>query len=109
MIPRAKAKRKLEEQTADEEAIAKFDAEVASNVVRAPASKKPRNEVAIIEVVNIMADEIQAIYTEMGANIDDANARDKALVLWRHMHLNGHVRARDVKSSLELCEEHSDS
>ncbi len=107
MIPRAKAKRRSEERAADEEAIAKFDAEVASNVVRAPASKKPRNEVPFSEVVNIMADEIEVIYTEMGSQIDYANARDKALVLWRHMHLNGHVRAREMKIPHDLCEEHS--
>lgn len=106
MRPTAKAKRRQEEQTADEEALAKLEAEIVSNVVRAPASKKPRNEVSTTDVVNIMADEIEVIYTEMGSQIDYANARDKALVLWRHMHLNGHVRARDVKIPYDLCEEH---
>jgi hypothetical protein len=105
MLPRAKAKRRSEELTADEEAIAKFDAEVAANVVRAPAEKKPRNEVALIEVVNIMADEIQAIYTEMGASLDDANAHDKALTLWRHLRMKG-VRARDMKIPYGMCQEH---
>jgi hypothetical protein len=91
--PVAKAKRRLEAATADEEAIAKYEAEIATPV-RRQAEKKSRNEIPTGQIVNIMADEIQAVYQEMGSSLDDINARDKALTLWRDISAKG-VRARD--------------
>jgi hypothetical protein len=106
MKPVAKAKRRLESQAADEEAIAKYDAQVATPVRRPGAEKKSRNEIPTREVVNIMADEIQAVYAELGSTLDDINAKDKALTLWRDIHAKG-VRAKDQEIPHVLCKEHS--
>lgn len=105
--PVAKAKRRATELAADEEAIAAFDKQVAENVVRGPAQKKPRREVTTGEVVNIMADEIVAVYAEMDARIDDLNARDKALTLWRNVAIYHGAVAVDHPVKHKLCEEHS--
>ncbi len=102
--PVAKAKRRQEAVDADGEAIAAYEAEIAKPV-RAPVEKKPRNEVPTRQIVNIMADEIQAVYEMMGSRLDDMNAHDKGLTLWRDISAKG-VRARDQAVLHELCKEH---
>jgi len=102
-LPQAKAKRKL----ADDEAIAAFDKAVVENVVRQEPVRKPRHEVPTAEVVQIMADEIELLYFEMGAKIDRVNAEDKALVLWRNLSIYGKARADDKSVPHYLCEAHN--
>jgi hypothetical protein len=53
-----------------------------------------------------MADEIQVVYEIMGSRLDDVNAHDKALTLWRDISAKG-VRAKDQEVPHTLCEEHS--
>jgi hypothetical protein len=98
--PVAKAKRRQQTVAADE---AKADEQVV--FVRSRGEKKLRNEVPTREVVNIMADEIQAVYSDMGSELDDVNAHDKALTLWRAISLKG-VRAKDQEVPYTHCEEH---
>jgi hypothetical protein len=103
--PVAKAKRRQEAVTADEEALAEYEARIP--VVRSHAvEKKSRNEIPTRQVVNIMADEIQVVYEIMGSRLDDVNAHDKALTLWRDISAKG-VRAKDQEVPHTLCEEHS--
>ena len=84
MRPVAKSKRRQESQTADAEAMAKLDKKMATPVrSREADEKKPRNEVPTRQIVNIMADEIQSVYEIMGSRLDDMNAYDKGLTLWR--------------------------
>lgn len=107
MRPRAKAKIRQEDFHADEEALKEYEASIAKNVVKSKG-KRYKDEIASNEVVNIMADEIQAVYQEMGAELDEANARDKALTIWREMSLNHHITAREQAVEHVMCEEHDE-
>jgi ribonucleotide reductase alpha subunit len=100
--PVAKAKRRQ----ADVDLLDQQEAEMVKNVVKQEPVKKPRKEVSTAEIVNIMADEIQLLYEEMGDRIDDVNARDKALTLWRELHVHGHVVAQEREIPHALCEKH---
>jgi hypothetical protein len=100
--PVAKAKRRQ----ADVDLLDQQEAEMVKNVVKQDVVKKPRKEVSTAEIVNIMADEIQLLYEEMGDRIDDVNARDKALTLWRELHVYGHVVAQEREIPHALCEKH---
>jgi len=100
--PVAKAKRRR----ADEDLLDSNEAEMVKNVVKVAPMKKPRHGVDSGEIVNIMADEIQSLYEEMGSEIDDVNARDKALTLWRELHVHGHVVAQESEVPHFLCENH---
>ena len=73
----------------------------------------PRNyykgEVPTKEVVNIMADEIQAIYEEMGIpQLEDYNAQDKALQLVRVLRVDSKVKITEGEVKHVLCAIHSD-
>lgn len=66
-----------------------------------------KGEVSTREVVNIMADEIQAIYEEMGnPAIDDFNAQEKALQFVRVLRSHTKVKITEAPVKLVLCEEH---
>lgn len=68
--------------------------------------KRHRDELPTAQVVNIMADEIQAVYEAMGGSLDDLNARDKGLTIWRDLMIHGHVSAREQAVPMSLCGEH---
>jgi hypothetical protein len=104
-FPTAKGKKRQADENADQEALKKFEADIAKNVVRLPGEKKHRNEISTAEVVNIMADEIQVIYEIMGSKIDEANARDKALTLWREMKIHGGAVAVEREVPHVICDE----
>lgn len=106
--PVAKAKQRAAGRMEDVEALKKYDEGVTKKVVKTEVEKKPRRQVATSEVVGIMADEIQAIYQEAGLELDEMNARDKALTLWRDLSVNRGVTARDQAVPHVLCEEHSE-
>jgi arginyl-tRNA synthetase len=106
MRPVAKAKRKAEEAHADDEAIKEFEERQLKTVVKVESVEKPRNEVSTKEVVGIMADEIQLMYEEGGVEIDEMNARDKALILWRSILVGNVARARDQAVPHVLCKDH---
>jgi hypothetical protein len=107
-VPVAKGKKRQTELLEDEEATAKHEAEMLKPVVTdAPEVHKHRDEVRTKEVVNIMADEIQAVFEIMGGRIDDVNAQDKALVLWRQARIDTGISAREVEVPHVLCKEHA--
>jgi Zn-finger nucleic acid-binding protein len=103
----AKGKKRQSEIHADEEAIAQFEKE--QFVVRkSEKAVHHRDEILTVEVVNIMADELQSIYQEMGGQLDDINAHDKALTLWRHVHIHDGITAREKDVPHVFCDRHAE-
>lgn len=106
--PVAKGKKRRTEIQEDEEAAARHEAEMLKPVASAePETKKHRDEVSTREVVNIMADEIQAYYEELGGKIDEINAQDKALTIWRQVKIDTGISAREIDVVYATCKEHS--
>lgn len=105
--PVAKKKKKQAEIDADEAAIAEFEKKTTETIVVAEKSTKHRDEISTGQVVQIMADEIETIYEEMGATINRVNAEDKALTLWRNLHVHDGVTAREKAVELPLCGNHA--
>lgn len=105
--PVAKAKKHKTEILADEE-LAEKQLEEMSQVVKtdAPVEKKHRDELPTGQIVNIMADEIQAVYEEMGGAIDELNAQDKALTIWRQLRIDTGISAREQDVEHVMCENH---
>jgi hypothetical protein len=101
IFPTAKGKKRQ----ADDDAVKKFETEIAQNVVRLPGEKKHRNEVPMNEVINIMAGEIQEIYALMGSELDETNARDKALTIWREARVHGGAHAVEREVPHVICSE----
>lgn len=106
--PIAKGKKRQAEREADEElADEQVKAIVKKKEKHSDAGvKKHRDELPTGQVVNIMADEIQEIYHELGSELDEMNARDKALIIWRDLMIHGHVSAREQEVPMVLCGEH---
>ena len=106
--PIAKAKKRLTEIQEDEEALAEYEAEVLKP--RKAAETRPpthKDSVPTGQVLNIIADEIEAIGEEIGVPIDRLNAREFfAMNLWREMIALG-VEARESEFQVPLCNEHS--
>jgi len=107
-VPVAKGKKRQQEREDDEV--------LADEQVKAIVSKKVKNDEIDVkhhrdalptgQVVNIMADEIQEIYHTLGSELDEMNARDKALVVWRDLMIHGHVSAREQAVPMALCGKH---
>jgi hypothetical protein len=105
--PVAKGKKRRAEIAEDEEVIAEFEKEMVKPVnTDEPKISRPRDEAGTVEVCTVMAAEIQDIYSEMNVSIDEANAYDKALILWREMHAAGAV-AREHAVPHAACKEHA--
>lgn len=104
-VPVAKGKKRLTEIAADEEAIAEFEKK-QTVVVKSDKSTKHRDEVPFDQVVSVWADELQAVYGELGGSLNELNARDKALILFREVHLKDGVTAREKEMNLKLCAAH---
>ena len=103
----AKAKKKKAEIDADEEAIAAYEQSVTEVIHAGEKSTKHRDEISTGQVVQIMADEIEVLYEEMGQSLNRVNAEDKALTLWRNLHVHDGIVAREKAVELALCGEHS--
>lgn len=102
-----KGKKRQTEIADDDEAIAKFEAETLKPVkTDDPPLKKHRDEVSTKEVVNTWAAEIQDVYEELGGRLDDENARDKALILWRQVQTETGVSAREQDVGYATCNAH---
>lgn len=104
---KAKGKVRQSEILEDEEAVAAFESEMLKPVKASAGETKHRDELPTREVVSIMADELQEIYREMGGSLNDVNARDKALTLWREVHYKDGVHAREKAVEHVLCGAHS--
>lgn len=104
-FPVAKGKERLARIAEEEEAIAAYEAE-ALKPVKTEKETKHRDDLRTGEVVNIIADEIQTVYEEMGVRIDEVNARDKALTLFRELHYHAGVSCREKPVQHVLCGVH---
>lgn len=104
--PVAKGKKRRTEIEEDEQAVEDFTKSILQNTIKVPQHKHHRDEVDSIMVVNAWADEIADVYHELGAHIDDVNAQDKALIIWREIHHLQGVSAREQEVPHALCGEH---
>lgn len=102
----AKGKKRQTEIEEDEEALAKFEQESlkprkTKNVVH------HRDEIETSQVLNILADEIEAIGEEIGVEINRLNAREfYAMNLWRPLKLAG-ISAREKSVPMRKCKAHA--
>lgn len=104
--PVAKGKKRRAEIEEDEQAVEEFTEQIVKNTVKQESHTKYRDEVETLAVVNIWGDEIQDVYHDLGSEIDEMNAQDKALIIWREIHLIQGVSARDQEVAHALCKEH---
>lgn len=106
--PVAKGKKRRAEIEEDEQAVEDFTAEIVQNTVKQESRTKHRDEVETLAVVNIWGDEIQDVYHDLGSELDEVNAQDKALIIWREIHHIQGVSARDQEVAHALCKEHTE-
>lgn len=105
--PKAKGKIRAEELEADEKLADELTEAVTKKVKATKKEERHRDEVKTGMVLNIIADEIEAIAEELGVNMDRANAREfYAMNLYRPLMLAG-TRAREQEVPHKLCEVHS--
>jgi hypothetical protein len=105
--PKAKGKARAETLDAEAEALAEYEKKQLEPTVKQVEATHHRDEIRTKEVVNIMADEIQEIYHALGFSLDETNAQDKALILWRDAKLYAHAGAREHEVEHVLCKAHS--
>jgi Zn-finger nucleic acid-binding protein len=103
----AKGKKRRTEIAEDEEVIKEFEKEILKPTVKQQGPKHHRDEVETRQVINIWGDEFQEIYHELGMELDEGNAQDKALILWREIHINHGAVAREAEVPHAVCKEHS--
>lgn len=106
--PVAKGKKRRTEIAEDEERGEELTKQIVTNTIESEERhfKHHKDEVDTREVVAVWGDEIQSIYEDMGVELDEVNAQDKALILWREIHLKG-ATAREQEVEHTLCKEHS--
>jgi hypothetical protein len=101
----AKGKKRLSEIAKDEEAVKEYEKQILVPKKKA-GDVRYRDEVPSKDIINIMADEIEAIVDETGGKIDRLNAREfYAMNIWRGLLVKG-VHARDKKVPMTLCKDH---
>lgn len=106
-VPVAKGKQRRELQEKDAEADAAQIEAITKNVKKTAKEEKHRDEVKTGMVLNIIADEIEAICEEGGIQMDRLNAREFfAMNLYRPLLISG-VKAREQTVPFKLCAEHS--
>jgi Zn-finger nucleic acid-binding protein len=105
--PLAKGKKRRTEIAEDEEVIKEFEKEILKPTVKQQGPTHHRDEVETRQVINIWGDEFQEIYHELGMELDEGNAQDKALILWREIHINHGAVAREAEVPHAVCKEHS--
>lgn len=105
-VPVAKGKKRRTEIEEDEQAVEDFTEQIVKNTIKQPSHTRHRDEMDTISVVNIWGDEIQDVYEELGVGIDEVNAQDKALIIWREIHHLQGVAAREQEVEHALCEDH---
>lgn len=105
-VPQAKGKKRRAEIADDEKAIARYEAELAKPTVKAEKTAKHRDEVSTGQILEIVADEIEAIWAEFDYKIDRLNAREFfAMNIIRPLKMNG-VHFRDKEVPRAYCKEH---
>lgn len=105
--PIAKAKKRRAEIQEDADQLALLDQRILSDVTKQESRSRHRDDIPTNQIVNLWADEIQAVYEEMGGSIDELNAQDKALTLWREVQSQTSISMRDQEIPYKLCKEHA--
>jgi DNA-directed RNA polymerase subunit RPC12/RpoP len=105
-VPQAKGKKRQAEIVREAEALAKFEAK-SMIPIKKEQTTRHRDEVSTRDVIEIIADEIQAYTIEMGGTeMDRLNAREFfAMNLVRPLLLSG-VSFREKEISRAYCTEH---
>lgn len=105
----AKGKKRRTELQEDEDRLEDMTKEIASKPVKAKGAdtKHHRDELTTGQIVPIWGDEIQAIYEELGSSLDEVNAQDKALIIWREIYIHAGATAREDEFKIKLCKEHA--
>ena len=104
--PVAKGKVRRQRIEAEEERAEELTKEIVENAVRSKDVTHHRDELSTGEVIGIWGDEIQDIYEELGSRLDEINARDKALIIWRETRYMHGAVAREQEVTHVLCKEH---
>lgn len=102
----AKGKKRRTQIEDDDQAITEYEKKILEPTVK-QKEKRHRDELDAAQVLGIWQDEIQDIYHDLGSEIDEVNARDKALIIWRDLHIQGGVTAREQAVPHALCKEHA--
>jgi hypothetical protein len=107
MKPVAKGKKRRTEIAEDAQRLIEDEQRILKDVRKSDQGVRHRDEIETVQVVNIWADEIQAYYEDLGGSIDEINAQDKALTIWREIMTKSHVAAREQEIPYVTCKEHS--
>lgn len=99
----AKGKKKLQAEAEDQEAIDKFEKESLKPHKAAPSGS---SEINTKEVLNVLADEIEQIYTLEGVKIDRLNSMEKARTLYLEIRYKLGAKVKEHEYDLPLCKEH---
>jgi hypothetical protein len=107
--PVAKGKKRRSEIESDAELLNQHEAKVIENTVKQKQSAvHHRDEVPFGDVLNIMADELEALGEEFNFKVDRLNAREFfAMNIWRPLVLEHGVSARDKSVPHVLCKAHA--
>jgi len=103
----AKGKKRRAAIADDAEALARFEEESLKPRAASHAEHKHRDEVSTKDVLEIFADEIEAIWAEFGTRIDRLNAREYfAMNIYRPLTFNAGVHFREKEVPRVYCDEH---
>jgi hypothetical protein len=109
----AKAKKRKteiveEESLSDEQLLDKDSERIVAQVTKS-GERQPqhRDDAGTGAVVTAWGAEIQDVYHELGGRIDQANAEDKALTLWRELAIQTGLQAREQSVPFLACKRHS--
>jgi len=102
----AKGKKRRTEIQEDEDALAEHEKAMLKPVKHDTGPVHHRDELDTRSVVNIIADEIQDVYHELGHALDEVNAQDKALIMWREIRYVLGATARERAVPHAACKDH---
>lgn len=106
-VPKAKGKKRQAEIVEDAEALAKYEEKVFKAPVKKAKEVKHRDEIQTGQILEIVADEIEAIWKEFGSKIDRVNAREFfAMNIVRPLRIEHDVHFRDKEIPARYCKEH---
>jgi hypothetical protein len=107
IAPVAKGKKRRAEISEDADLLQRQEEAIAKHVRPGEKKSRSRDEIDALQVVNVMADEIQAVYEELGGSLNEINAQDKALTIWREVLTQTNVTAHEQEIPFSACKEHS--
>jgi DNA-directed RNA polymerase subunit M/transcription elongation factor TFIIS len=103
-----RAKGKLRRTQIELDETAEANVTQVPTISRSASARDGRSQVATHEVINVMADAVEEVYREFHASIDRVNARDKALILYRTMVLEGEgATIKEKEITVPRCKAHA--